>query len=103
MVSWDTGGSLSIAYGEDLCRRVDMEDTTVILDPSDLNSMIKLMDDLCERETMLAGETEDGEPITISVWKDRITTVTLQKNGWVRENIYHRDGTREELFNGKWR
>ena len=23
MVSWDTGSSLSVAYGEDLCRRID--------------------------------------------------------------------------------
>lgn len=23
MVSWDSGGSLSIAYGEDLCRKID--------------------------------------------------------------------------------
>ena len=23
MVAWDTGGSLSVAYGEDICRRCD--------------------------------------------------------------------------------
>ena len=26
MVSWDTGGSLSVAYGEDVCRVVSEDD-----------------------------------------------------------------------------
>lgn len=24
MVSWDSGGSLSVAYGEDICRKIEM-------------------------------------------------------------------------------
>ena len=39
----------------------------------------------------------------ISVAKDRIDVVTFQSNGWTRRNVYWRDGTTEELFEGKWK
>lgn len=32
-----------------------------------------------------------------------IDVVNFQSNGWTRWNVYWRDGTREELFEGKWR
>ena len=32
-----------------------------------------------------------------------IDVVNFQSNGWTRWNVYWRDGTREELFERKWR
>ena len=29
---------------------------------------------------------------------DKIVTMTSQSNGWMRKNIYYRDGSREETF-----
>lgn len=53
-------------------------------------------------DTMLCGENSDGEQIHISIHEDAIIALTFQKNHWIRRNIYHRDGTVEELFDGKW-
>ena len=103
MVNWDNGGSLSVAWGEDIVRKVEQSFETISFDPSDLKAMRELMERYAEFESMLSGENEDGEPLTLSIDREKITTVTLQENGWVRVNVYHFDGTREELFDGKWR
>ena len=79
---------------------VELE-ATYIFDPTDLKVMRGLMRRHEEFKNILAGENENGESVTISVEAERITTVTLQENGWVRRNIYHFDGTREELFDGR--
>ena len=34
----------------------------------------------------------------ISIFEDKIVTMTSQSNGWRRKNIYYRDGSREETF-----
>ena len=101
MVSWDSGGSLSVAWGEDEVRRADEDRPVIRFDPTDLKAMRGLMRRHEELKNILAGENENGESVTISVEAERITTVTLQENGWVRRNIYHFDGTREELFDGR--
>lgn len=67
-------------------------------DPADEKAMIALMDEHGDSKTMYPGSNEDGEDVWISIFHDRIVTETHQKNGWVRTNIYHRDGTREELY-----
>lgn len=41
---------------------------------------------------------EDGENVIINCVDDCYRVTTLQKNGWYRTNIYHPDGTIEELY-----
>ena len=79
-----------------------MDKMNVTVDPTDWNSMISLMDRADEFNDMILGKNSDGENTIISINKDNITIETNQSNGWIRENIYHRDGTVEELFHGKW-
>lgn len=74
---------------------------TININPNDLSSLIELMDKYHTTKYMLPGTNELGEHTTASIFKDKIVVVTYQKNGWVRENVYWRDGTREELFKGK--
>ena len=72
-------------------------------DPTDLDGMLALMDEHGESKTMFPGENENGERTDISIFKDKIVCSTMQQNGWVRQNVYWRDGTREELYDGRWR
>lgn len=48
-------------------------------------------------------ENEDKEIVIVSEGEDEddksMITQTYQKNGWTRTNIYHEDGTVEELYN----
>lgn len=57
-----------------------------------------LMNRADEFPTMLIGENDSGEFVTTSICTDCIVCETLQKNGWTRKNIYHRDGTIEETY-----
>lgn len=77
-------------------------ENTIRIDFSDLKAMCEVMDKYHTTETMLFGENEEGEMTTTSIFDDAIVVVTYQKNHWVRKNILHRDGTIEELFDGKW-
>ena len=81
----------------------DEPESTIAFDSSDLEGMRKLMDEYGDGKFPFVGTNEDMEEISISIAKDRIDVVTYQDNGWTRRNVYWRDGTREELFEGKWR
>lgn len=78
------------------------ESQTFTFDPSDYEAMLKLMDEKGDSDTMFLGSNENMEDTTISIFHDKIVHVTFQSNGWVRENTYHRDGTCEEIYAGKW-
>ena len=67
-------------------------------DPYDQEAMNRLMDEHGESKTMYPGTNEHGEDVYISIFPDRIVTSTTQSKGWIRKNIYHRDGTREEMY-----
>lgn len=67
----------------------------------DLDSMIDLMENYGSTEHMLFGKNEIGEFATISISKDRVLMQTYQSNGWIRKNVYYRDGTVEELLMDK--
>lgn len=71
-------------------------------DPSDFKGMLALMDKYGDSSYMFPGTNENGETTHISIFKDRILCSTMQQNGWVRKNIYWRDGTREEMYDGRW-
>ena len=60
--------------------------------------MLRLMDEHGDSKTMYPGKSENGEDVYISIFSDKIVTVTSQSNGWQRKNIYYRDGSREEMF-----
>ena len=47
------------------------------------------------------GENENGERVILSVSEDSYAIRTIQNNGWMRINIYHIDGTIEEIFENK--
>ena len=70
----------------------------IIIDPYDYKGMIELMDRADEFDVPWCGNNENGEHVQISVNKDNITVETFQNNGWLRENIYWRDYTTEELY-----
>ena len=77
---------------------------TITINPRDHKSLCKIMDKYGPTTTtMLCGENEDGEATYTSIFNDHIVVDTHQSNGWVRRNVYWRDGTREELFDGKWK
>lgn len=71
---------------------------TFTVDPSDHDSLRRIMDEHGGSDIPFAGDNENMEEVMISVAKDRIDVVTFQSNGWTRRNVYWRDGTREELF-----
>ena len=72
------------------------------LKPSDFNEMVKLMDKYGKADDTYWGRNENDELTWISIYENRIVTLTYQQNGWARENIYHDDGTSEELFLGRY-
>ena len=71
---------------------------SVVLDPSDYDGMISLMDRYKEFDSVISALNVKGEFVTIQIEKDRIVSETFQFNNWIRKNIYHRDGTTEELY-----
>ena len=67
-------------------------------DPTNQEAMNALMDEHGKSKTMYPGTNEHGESVYISIFEDKIVTMTSQSNGWTRKNIYYRDGSREETF-----
>ena len=76
---------------------------TFTVDPSDYDGLRQIMDEYGDSEVSFSGDNENLEEVMISVANDRIDVGTFQSNGWTRRNVYWRDGTREELFEGKWK
>lgn len=75
----------------------------VNIDLSNLDECRKLMEKFGdETDTFFVGNNNYGEITHTSITKESIVMETYQTNGWIRENWLHYDGTREELFNGKW-
>lgn len=50
----------------------------------------------------LFGKNQDGEMIGVSVNRDNIVVTTWQNNKWIRKDVYHLDGTQEEIYEGRW-
>ena len=67
-------------------------------DPTNQEAMNALMDEHGKSKTMYPGTNEHGESVYISIFEDKIVIMTSQSNGWMRKNIYYRDGSREETF-----
>ena len=45
------------------------------------------------------GENEKGEWVIVTINKEFAMVTTSQKNGWLRHNVYWKDGTEEESYN----
>ena len=73
---------------------------TLQIDPNDFKGMEALMERANEPQFEMpwSGINDEGEHTLTSVNNDNITVQTFQNNGWMRENIYWKDGTFEELF-----
>ena len=56
-------------------------------DPTDLDGMIKIMQDYGDSEQPFGGKNENGEDITISVSKNCIVVHTYQKNCSTESNF----------------
>lgn len=82
---------------------MEKKELTFTFDPADLSGMCALMDEHGNSNTMFVGVNTELEDTTISIFSEKIIYVTYQHNGWVRKNIYWRDGTREEMFDGRWK
>jgi len=67
-------------------------------DPTNQEAMNALMDEHGKSKTMYPDTNEHGESMYISIFENKIVTMTSQINGWMRKNIYYRDGSREETF-----
>ena len=73
------------------------------LDTDDRESIVALMDELgSETDTFYSGVNESGETLHISIFPDKISVLVFQGNGWLRRSVYHRDGTSEEIYEGRW-
>ena len=74
----------------------------LIVDLSDLEGSRKLMDELGDSKTPFVGRNDCGETTHTSISHESIVIETYQDNGWIRQNWLHYDGTREEIFDGRW-
>lgn len=43
-------------------------------------------------------KNENGDPVIIVKYTNRVEVKTYQKNNWVRVNIYYNDGMKEEIY-----
>ena len=82
---------------------MEKKDMTFTFDPNDFDGMCELMDKYGDSDTMFMGVNTEFEETEISIFPDKIVYATYQHNGWKRENVYWRDGTREETFKGRWK
>ena len=78
-------------------------DRDIKLDTDDRESLVALMDERgSEADTFYSGVNESGESLHISIFPDKISVLVFQGNGWLRRSVYHRDGTSEEIYEGRW-
>lgn len=75
----------------------------ITIDLSDLKGSRKLMDEQVYGTTSLIGNNDHGEKTYASISKESIIIETYQENGWVRQNWLHYDGSREEIFDRRWK
>ncbi len=77
---------------------VHFNDKQVAFDPQNWKEITELIKRHEEFSEPWTGKNEEGETMQISVNKDNITVLTYQHNNWIRENVYHEDGTVEEMY-----
>ena len=75
-----------------------MENNIFNFNPDNWESMLNLMEHEADYPVPVLGEDENGDSVLFEICADRIVTRTRQKNSWLRTNVYHKDGTVEELY-----
>lgn len=75
-----------------------MEKDKMVIDYSNHNQLVDLMNHADDYPYMLTGENQNGEFTTTSITPDCIILETLQDNGWIRKNVYYCDGLVEEIY-----
>ena len=71
-------------------------------DSSDYTGMVKLMDNHELYDSFVMCINQNGESMLLWIDKDRIDARVFQNNHWIRHMTYHRDGTVEETYCGRW-
>ena len=74
------------------------ETKLIEIDFGNRDSIIETMDKYHHLDQMIFARNELEELQAISIYEDKIFVDTYQSNGWIRKNIYHRDGTIEETY-----
>lgn len=64
----------------------------------ELEEMMAKKTDKYGLNSTMTAENQDGEQVIITRYEDAIVVETLQKNGWIRKNVYHKDGAKEESY-----
>ena len=60
-----------------------------------------LIDDFMEGKLepdIYSGFNEDKEVVFVIISKDKLVFITSQKNNFIRFNVIHKDGTKEEYY-----
>ena len=76
------------------------------LDPRNANTLFDIMEKYGDSEVPYVGKNVSGETVEFHVAHDSIIVFTFQKNGWLREDVYTKNGPfieREELYKGRWK
>lgn len=71
-------------------------------DSSDRDGLIKLMDNHELYGHIILCTNQNGEGMHLSIQENRIDAHVFQHNHRIRHMVYHRDGTVEEMYEGKW-
>ena len=71
-------------------------------DSSDYDGMVKLMNNDELYGHIILCINQNGESMHLSIKEDRIDAHVFQHNHHIRHMVYHRDGTVEEMYEGKW-
>lgn len=58
----------------------------------------ELIEYLEGKEVPVFGKNENCENVIYTTDGEHVVVRTYQNNGWIRKNIYHKDGTVEEIF-----
>ena len=80
-----------------------MREMQFTIDPTDFGGLVSIMDQYGGTDGIFVGHNEEGEDTLMSVSNGDITVTTFQKNGWIRKDVYFRDGVSETLFDRKWK
>lgn len=71
-------------------------------DSSDHDGMVKLMNNHELYGHIILCTNQNGEGMLLLIQENRIDAHVFQHNHWIRHMVYHRDGTVEEMYEGKW-
>lgn len=75
---------------------------SIEFDSTDRDGLVKLMNNNELYGHIILCINQNGESMHLSIQEDRIDAHVFQHNHWIRHMVYHRDGTVEEMYEGKW-